>query len=121
MSLSKFWKEAVAWRVGGGHANDHTVMGIGTTPITISSNYTLTQTDYVVRANATSAQLTITLPSLPIVGKRYVIKKIDNSVNAVTINGTSIPIDGSATAILSIQYQSISLFYDLGSNTWNVW
>ena len=121
MSLSKFWKEAIAWRLGGGHANDHTAMGIGATPITVSSNYSLSQTDYIVRVNTVSSSLVITLPTTPTVGKRYVIKKIDTSGNIVTINGTSISIDGSTTAVLSVQYQSISLFYDLGSNTWNVW
>ena len=30
MSISKFWKEAIAWRVGGGHLADHQAMGLYT-------------------------------------------------------------------------------------------
>lgn len=28
MSISKFWKEAVGWQLGGGHQQQHTTMGL---------------------------------------------------------------------------------------------
>lgn len=71
-----------------------------------SSAYTATATDEVIACDATSAAFTITLPtSVGISGTRYTVKKIDASVNAVTIDGNGTEtIDGAATVALSAQY-----------------
>jgi len=63
----------------------------------------------IIYVDATSAAVTITLPK---VAKNesltYYIKKIDSSVNAVTIDGNgSETIDGATTQSLPNQYDSI--------------
>lgn len=83
--------------------------------VTASSNTTLTNSVDVVLANASSGTVTVTLP-VPTSGKQFAIKKIDSSVNIVTIAPAgSETIDGGASYSFNTQYQSISLVTD-GSN-----
>lgn len=50
--------------------------------------------------------------------KRYAIKKIDSSGNAVTIDGAdSETIDGSTTQVIASQYVTVTVVSD-GSNWW---
>ncbi len=78
--------------------------------------YTLTATDSVILADATSTTFTVTLPSaVGIVGRQYTIKKIDSSANAVTIASASGTIDGATTKALSAQWQSARVVSD-GAN-----
>lgn len=80
--------------------------------------YTLTTSDAIVLANATSAAFTVTLPSTASVptGRRFAIKKVDSSANAVSVNTTSSQtIDGGTTYSLSTQWQSLSVVSD-GTN-----
>ncbi|HEY3999843.1 MAG TPA: phage tail protein [Candidatus Xenobia bacterium] len=76
---------------------------------TQTTSYTLVATDDVVLGNATSAAITLTLPSAAgITGKTYSMKKIDPTGNAVTIATTgSQTIDGSTTQVLAAQYQEM--------------
>jgi hypothetical protein len=81
----------------------------------VSSTATLTLSDYVVVANATSAEFTITLPSVSSTagacnGMMLFIKKIDSTSNAVTIaaSGTD-TIEGNASVALKKQYDSLQL------------
>jgi hypothetical protein len=81
----------------------------------VSSAATLSLSDYVVLANAASAAFTITLPAVSSTagacnGMMLFVKKIDSSSNAVTIaaSGTD-TIEGSASAILKKQYDSLQL------------
>jgi len=87
---------------------------------TKTANYTATDTDYTILGNATGGAITITLPKAATVnGKVYVIKKVDASGNAVTIDGDGAEtIDGSATQALSSQYDKAVIQSD-GSN-WHI-
>lgn len=86
---------------------------------TISSktaDYTLTTNDEVILADASGGSLTLTLPTAASNTNLYVIKKIDSSSNTVTIDTTSSQtIDGGSTAVIRVQYASISLVSN-GSN-----
>jgi len=65
----------------------------------------------VIYADATSNAITITLPAVAsVVDRVYNIKKIDSSVNTVTIDGNSSEtIDGSTTVVISSQYDSVTI------------
>ncbi len=88
--------------------------------ITITGDYTSTSDDHTILCNTTSGSLTVTLPaSSKDPGKLYYIKKIDVSENTTTIDGNLAElIDGGLTAIITIQYESITIQND-GSN-WHI-
>lgn len=81
--------------------------------------YTVVETDYLLLGDATFLPFTITLPASPTAGMEFRFKKIDASVNAVTISGGTHNIDGTATLVLSTQYQHATVVYD-GSVWWVV-
>lgn len=91
-------------------ANSVTVYGTlpagamaGTAIATKTTNYTLTNNDGVILADATGGSFTLSLPAVSgRSGRTFRIKKIDGTANTVTIdpNGAEL-IDGLATAILS--------------------
>lgn len=83
---------------------------------TVTGNTTLDDTHSMVLVDA-SGNITITLPTAASVfdsttgiGKIYRIKKIDADANTVTIdpNGAEL-IDGGATAVLTVQWESITI------------
>lgn len=57
----------------------------------------------VVIVDATLFPVTVNLPTLP-QGQEFVIKKIDATGNAVTVNGNTHTIDGAATQIITAQW-----------------
>jgi hypothetical protein len=86
------------------------------TVATKSASYPVTTNDEVILANAGSTPITITLPTAVSNTNLYVIKKIDSSGNNVTVATTSSQtIDGGTTAVIKVQYASISVVSD-GSN-----
>jgi hypothetical protein len=80
--------------------------------ITAASD-TLDGSNHIVLCDATSNAITINLPAASgNTGLTYVIKKIDSSANAVTVDGSGAEtIDGSTTAVISSQYD----FYQIGT------
>jgi hypothetical protein len=86
--------------------------------ITTTGSYVVNGLDQVVFANATSAPLTVTVPTIAAgnAGRQLVIKKIDTTVNTVTISGS---IDGALFYELNGPYQSVTLVSD-GSTYWFV-
>jgi len=84
---------------------------------TKTTNYTITGSDTVIFADATSGNVTITLPlasGLP--GYRFYVKRIDGSANSVTVQRTnSDTIDGQTSHTLDVQYMSVTLVSN-GSN-----
>jgi len=85
-----------------------------TSIVTVSSNTTLTNGYTAVLVNASAGTRTITLPA-PTSGKVFHIKKIDSSLNAVTISPPSGTIDGAASKSLASQYSSLTIISD-GTN-----
>jgi len=88
----------------------------------IVADYTITDNDGVefINADATAAGVIATLPTAADNEDRYItVKKIDTSVNTVTIDGEGAEtIDGAATVVISARYQS----YTVVSNgtSWSV-
>lgn len=77
----------------------------------VTANYLLGDADAVVTANASGGALTLTLPSaVGILGRQYTLKKVDSSVNAVTVATTSAQlVEGQSTYILRLPYEYISV------------
>ena len=85
-----------------------------TQTITAASD-TLGTSDHTVLCDCTLNSITINLPAA-IDGQQYVIKKIDSSINTVTIDGdSSETIDGALTKILTTQYECVTIVSD-GTN-----
>jgi hypothetical protein len=86
-----------------------------------TTTYTLAATDEVIRADASAGAFTLTLPTaVGRAGQTYWVKKIDSSVNAVTIATTSAQtIDAASTWSLGTQYEAVTLISD-GAN-WGVY
>lgn len=80
---------------------------------------TLDATRQTVAVDATAGAITITLPAAAsCTGRRYDIKKVDSSANAVTIDGNAAEtIDGAATKVLSAQYSAATVISN-GSGWW---
>lgn len=89
--------------------------GILTKVSTISSSASLTVTDHFVKVDASGGNVTVTLPVANTVftggiGINYIIKRMDNSGNTVTIQrSSSDTIDGATSTTLTTQYQSINI------------
>tara|TARA_B100000214_G_scaffold317245_1_gene251061 strand:- start:1819 stop:2676 length:858 start_codon:yes stop_codon:yes gene_type:complete len=68
----------------------------------VTQNHTVTATDHTIFANATGTNVTITLPTAAnIMGRQYIIKRVDSSGNNVTIDPDgSETIEGASTMIL---------------------
>jgi Major tropism determinant N-terminal domain len=92
--------------------------GFGKAVVAKTSNYTATSTDDTILVNATSGNVTITLPTSGIsTGKIYTIKKTDSSSHTVTLAPSSGTIDGQSNAVTSVQYTSLDVQFD-GTNYW---
>lgn len=94
-----------------------TVAGGGLTRaavLTVTAAYTATDTDELLLVDATTAAFTLTLPTaVGRGGKTFVIKKIDASANAVTVDGAGTEtIDGAATLTISGAADSYTLVSD---------
>jgi hypothetical protein len=87
--------------------------------VTKTANYTLVLTDGVVLVDATSGDLTMTLPTAAsAINRVFYIKKIDSSSNSVTIDANgSETIDDSLTCIITMQYDCPKLVSD-GTEWW---
>jgi hypothetical protein len=83
---------------------------------TITADYTISDQG-VILGDATGGNITVTMLAAQLIkGVQYMIKKIDSSVNTVTIDGNgSETIDGATTLVLSTQYDSAIIISD-GTN-----
>ncbi len=110
-----------AGRVGiGNTAPNSTVQISGSLALPIvtkTAAYTAAIGDCTILGNATTAAFTITLPAAAtIAGRVYVLKKIDSSANAVTVDANaSETIDGALTVVLSTQWSKVMIQSD-GAN-----
>ncbi len=81
---------------------------------TETANYAVLADDATILIDATAGSVTVTLPT-PVLGKKYVIKKIDATVNSMVLNGAGATIDGAATRTTTVPYQTFVLQND-GTN-----
>jgi len=86
----------------------------------VTQNHTATAADHTIFANATSTNITVTLPTAAnIIGRQYIIKRVDSSGNSVTIDPDgSETIEGASSKSLTDQ-RSIVIQSD-NSNWWIV-
>jgi hypothetical protein len=87
---------------------------------TLVAGTTLNTTHGLVRVDATVGNLTILLPAAASVsGRQYTVKKVDVSVNTVTVDANAAEtIDGAATVVLSAQWDSVTI--QSNGTSWDV-
>jgi len=85
------------------------VNNISTAWVSKTGAYTITTADSTISADGTSAAFNVTLPTaVGNTGREFVIKKIDSSINVITVNTTSSQtIDGSTTYALNSQWKYV--------------
>ena len=85
----------------------------------VSSNTTLNTTHFTVTVDASAGNRVITLPAAAgCMGRIYNVKKIDASVNTVTVDGDGAEtIDDAANTVLAAQYESVTVQSD-GTEWW---
>jgi len=87
-----------------------------------TADYTVTDTDgeSVILVDASSAAVTITLPTAADNSGRVLhIKKTDSSSNAVTVDGEgSETIDGATTQVITSQYDDVRIVCD--ASNWHI-
>ena len=85
----------------------------------VSATTTVTYADGTILVDATGAARTVNLlPAAYVVDREYVVKKVDASVNAVTVDPSGgETIDGAGTYPLALQYQSVTFQSD-GTTWW---
>lgn len=81
---------------------------------TISGAATLDSRDDIILANAAAGPITVTLPKAgAFKGRQFIIKKVDASANAVTVDGNGAEtIDGAATQAISTQWEALLIVSD---------
>jgi hypothetical protein len=84
-----------------------------------TADYTATTSDEIILVDASSSNVTITLPAVSgNSGVHFHIKKTDSSTNTVTVDGSgSETIDGATTQVISSQYDSMHIVCD-GTEWW---
>lgn len=92
---------------------------LNTRGITVTDS--VNATDYAVFADATAGAITVNLPAVASsAGRALVVKKIDASGNAVTLDGSGAEtIDGAATQAIAAQYDALMVVCD-GAAWWIV-
>lgn len=97
-------------KVAGGLPSWGTTNGTFATA-TKTTSYTITGTDTVIFADATSGNVTITLPAASgLAGYRFYVKRTDSSGNSVTVaRSGSDTIDGMTSFTLDLQYTAFAV------------
>eukprot|EP01029_Cantina_marsupialis_P017243 TRINITY_DN3867_c0_g1_i1.p1 TRINITY_DN3867_c0_g1~~TRINITY_DN3867_c0_g1_i1.p1 ORF type:complete len:1663 (+),score=332.82 TRINITY_DN3867_c0_g1_i1:7805-12793(+) len=94
------------------HKKAANVSGISTK----NADYTATANDETLLADATTANMTITLPSATgNTGLKITIKRIDTSSNTLSISGNTATIDGQASVTMNVAWQAYTFQCD-GTN-----
>lgn len=97
----------------------NTFTGVRIATRTIVADDTLTDQDYEILADATGAAITVTLPPATGSGQIYRVKKIDPSVNIVTVavDGADL-IDGASSLVFTDQWAGC-LIIDAAAGYWD--
>lgn len=94
---------------------------LGVVPyVSKSATYAPTENDYFIAVDASGGAVTLNLPACASlrVGKTYIIKKVDSSGNAVSVNPNSAEtLDGSSTTLdITTQWYALTIV-----NTGSAW
>ena len=73
-----------------------------------TADYSVTDADGTILVDASTGDVTVTLPA-PVLGRKIVVKKIDSSVNSVIIDGAGATIDGVASRTTDVPFQAFVL------------
>ena len=97
---------------------DRAIKSAKLTPIrSVSGDFTVTLDDDAVFVDATAGAITITLPDVRRASaRRFYVKKVDASANVATVTSSAL-IDGAATFLLNVQYESVTVVSD-GATWW---
>ena len=88
--------------------------------VTVTTTYTVAADVFYVRADATAGIFTVTLPTaLNNQGRPVLVKKIDSSVNAVTVSGTGSDTIEGGTVSLATQWSRTHLISN-GNAAWEI-
>lgn len=104
--LGDQWRPA-AWPTGGGGGSDKSW-------VTLNGSVTLTPADADVRhkVDASSAPITITLPSaVGLMPMEFTLKRVNSGANVVTVACPG-GIDGATTYLLDMQWESVTVSSD---------
>lgn len=113
----EFISDTIYGRNGGTFAGLLNSNGRASAMRTVTGNTTLTATDEIVFANATTGAIVVTLPAATNLNKFKVVK-IDSSANTVTITRAwSDTINGATTKVLSNQFDGAELSSN-GATAW---
>ena len=88
----------------------------------VSADYTIVYGDFTVRVDASGAARTITLPAAVslVDGEYHNVKKVDSTLNKVTISGNGKTIDGAASIDLLLPEWSVGLQWDAAADAWSI-
>ena len=97
-----------------------TFSGLILSVVTKTGTYSILASDYVILCNTAPGSFSVTLPTaVGRTGQMYHIKKINSSINNVTIATTSSQtIDGDTSVVITTQYESYMVISD-GAN-WSI-
>jgi hypothetical protein len=88
--------------------------------IRVTTSYTVKNTDGTIIADATLNPLSVVMPLAPSpAGRTFHIKKIDSTVNAITVLGNGRTIDDVTSFTLKTQYECVTVQWD-GTEWWIV-
>lgn len=107
---------------------DDLIEGIETGPVDVSvgsvaviaADATLTSTSHIVVVAGNTVAVEVTLDAAPATGKTIIVKDGEGSASefAITIDGNGKNIDGAATLVVGIDYESVTLVYN--GTQWNI-
>jgi len=93
--------------------NSRTIAAAGASAVSV--------TDVNIRGNAAAGAQTFNLPTSGLFnGQSFAVKKVDPSANTITLNGGGILVDGASTVVITSYPNSITIWYDSASNTYNI-
>ena len=84
----------------------------------VTQNYTVLATDHMIFVNASAGNITITLPTASgIIGRQYIIKRVDGTANNVTIDPNASETIEAASSKSLMDQSSVVIVSD-NSNWW---
>ncbi len=81
-------------------------------PFTYSNSNIISENYGLILVDATAFNVDLKLPANPTTGKIFYLKRIDNSVNTVSISGGGKTIDGANSFNLNAQYSSRTIIFN---------